>query len=209
VLAKPIGAPELPAILLQYGWQPEFEQMQYYRATNPDGPWGGPYPALTNTGVYSDTTVTVGTPYWYRIEGLAGLGRAVPIVSAVLSSEMVTPAVDPLPPEAHVLINDGAWWTPELDVTLSFVPYESEGLDPLEVFEDIAWMKISNDPSFGGVDWQPFELEVAWTLDAQRGEFATVYVLFLDEADNESVGPEVGMILYTYPVYLPLVLKAY
>jgi hypothetical protein len=207
---KVAGTPGLPAVLLQYDWQEDYDQMWFYQATNPDGPWSGPYPNLTNSGVYSDTNVEVGTPYWYRIEGVKELARADPISSAVLTSEMVTPSLDPLPPEANVLINDGALWTSELDVILSFVPYESEGLDPLEVFEDIVQMKISNDPSFDGVDWQPFELAVPWHLEAERGEIAMIYALFRDAADNESIGPEVGMILYAYySIYLPLVLKAY
>jgi len=210
ILVKVAGTPGLPAVLLQYDWQEDYDQMWFYQATNPDGPWSGPYPNLTNSGVYSDTNVEVGTPYWYRIEGVKELARADPISSAVLTSEMVTPSLDPLPPEANVLINDGALWTSELDVILSFVPYESEGLDPLEVFEDIVQMKISNDPSFDGVDWQPFELAVPWHLEAERGEIAMIYALFRDAADNESIGPEVGMILYAYySIYLPLVLKAY
>jgi hypothetical protein len=150
-----------------------------------------------------------GTPYWYRLVGVKESARADPISSTVLTSEMVTPADDPYPPEADVLINDGAAWTSELDVTLSFVPYESEGEDPLAVFEDIASVKISNDPSFVGASWQDFELSVPWHLEAELGEVATVYVLFRDTAENESVGPETGMILYTYPIFLPIVLRAY
>ena len=77
------------------------------------------------------------------------------------------------------------------------------------VVEHLASMMISNDPSFDGASWQPFAQDVPWTLDAQLGEVATVYLLFRDEADNESVGPEAGMILYTYPLHLPIVLKAH
>jgi hypothetical protein len=108
-----------------------------------------------------------------------------------------------------VLINGGAASTAELDVMLTFVPYEAEGEDPLEVFEDIAWIKISNDPSFTGASWQPVAdiatVTVPWHLDAARGEIAKVYALFRDAALNESIGPEVGRILYPHLIYLPLV----
>jgi hypothetical protein len=211
VLARsPVAGILLPAVQLQYDWLPDYDQMWFYRATSPDGPWGDPLPGLDNSGVYSDTAVQAGQPYWYRIEGVSGLARQVPpISSAVLTSEEVTPAEDPYPPEAHVLINGGAASTAELDVMLTFVPYEAEGEDPLEVFEDIAWIKISNDPSFTGASWQPVAdiatVTVPWHLDAARGEIAKVYALFRDAALNESIGPEVGRILYPHLIYLPLV----
>ncbi len=209
VIYRPVGGAALPAVQLRFDWQPEYDEMWAYRATSPDGPWIGPLDGLNNSGVYSDTLVEVGASYLYRIEGVSYLGRATPIVSAVLTSEEVTPAEDPYPPEASVLINNGAAWTTDLDVTLSFAPYEPEGGDPPETFEDIAEVMISNDPSFVGAAWKDFAPEMPWTLVAERGEVATVYVMFRDEAANESVGPEVGMILYTHAIYLPVILRVY
>jgi hypothetical protein len=210
ILAPSPGAPVLlPAIQLQYGWQPEFDLMQFYRATSPDGPWTGPHPGLEPSGHFTDTNVAAGTTYWYRIEGVGGVGRADPAASAVLSSEGVTAAADPYPPEAHVLINGGAARTSELEVTLSFVPYESEGENPPEVFADIVEVKLSNNPHFGGAFWQDFAEELPWTLDALPGEVATVYAMFRDAADNESVAPEAARIRYSFPIYLPIVLRAY
>jgi hypothetical protein len=197
----------LPAVQLQYGWQPDFDLMRFYRATSPDGPWTGPIPGLEPSGYFTDTNVAEGMTYWYRIEGANGIGRAEPAVSAILSSEGVTAADDPYPPEAHVLINGGEAWTPELLVTLSFVPYESEGEDPLEVFEDIVEVRLSNNPDLSGAVWQAFVPEMPWTLDALPGEVATVYAQFRDAALNESVAPEAARILYSRPIYLPLVLK--
>ncbi|MCL7453246.1 MAG: VWA domain-containing protein [Anaerolineae bacterium] len=212
VLARSPQAPVmLPAVQLRYDWQPDYDQMWAYQATSPDGPWSGPLQGLDNSGVYTDTSVQAGMSYWYRIEGIGGLVRQTPVSSAVLTSGEVTPSADPYPPEAHVLINGGAWSTTERDVTLSFIPYEAEGEDPLAVFEDITLMKISNDPSFAGASWQPFQEEgVPWQLDAERGEIAKVYALFRDGAANESAGPEVGRILYAYhSSYLPVVLKGH
>jgi hypothetical protein len=206
---SPTGGELLPAVQLLFDWRAEYDQMSWYRATSPDGPWSGPIPGLDSSGHFTDTTVAAGMTYWYRIEGAIGEARAEPAVSAVLTSEAVTPADDPYPPEAHVLINGGATSTSELGATLTFVPYEGEGEDPLQVFEDIVEVKISNDPSFAGATWQPFAPELPWDLDAEWGQMATVYVLFRDEADNESVAPEMDSILYVHSLYLPLVLRAH
>ena len=126
----------------------------------------------------------------------------------MLSSEAVTPSEDPLPPEALVIINDGALQTSSLNVTLTFVPYESEGTDAFETFEDIAMMLLSNEPGFTGAEWQPFKQGAPWVLDAEPGEIATVYARFRDQSDNETVGTEMDMILYDHwRIYLPLVFK--
>ncbi len=213
VLHRPVGGLDrVPAVRLEYDWQAEDDSydMWFYRATDLLGPWGGPYGGLSSRGVYSDTLVTPGTKYWYRIEAAVGGARAEPAVSAVLTSEAVTPADDPYPPEALVLINGGAPSTKSPFVTLSFVPYEMEGDNPDEVFADIMWMKIGNDPSFEGIDWVPFDQPVPWRLAGYPDEIATVYALFRDDADNESIAPEVGVILYSpETVYLPIVLRAY
>ena len=206
---SPAGGVLLPAVQLKYEWQEGYEGIWWYRATNPDGPWGEPLGSLDDSGVHTDFGVSPDTTYWYRIEAFAGLGRADPIASAVLTSEAVTPAEDPYPPEAHVLINGGDAWTSELLVTLSFVPYENEGEDPLQAFEDIVEVKLSNNPDLSGAIWQAFAPEMNWTLDALPGEVATVYAMFRDTADNESVAPEAGRILYSLPVYLPLVVRNY
>jgi hypothetical protein len=213
ILAPSAAAPILlPAVQLQYDWRAEYDQMWWYRATSPDGPWGEPSGELGSSGYFTDTTVAADTPttYWYRIEAEVGDARAEPAVSAALTSEAVTPSEDPYPPEALVLINGGAAWTNELDVTLSFIPYEMEGDSPDEVFDDILEMQISNDPSFIGASWQTFVKEgVPWHLDVELGDVATVYARFRDGANNESVAPEMASIFYPHLIYLPIVMRAY
>jgi hypothetical protein len=211
VLAIAAGAPVwVPAVRLEYDWQEEYDQMWWYRTTGPDGSWDGPYGGMDSSGHFTDTNVMAEMTYRYRIEAAIGGARAEPAVSSVLTSEAVTPADDPYPPEALVLINGGAGWTTDLDVTLSFVPYEMEGDDPDEVFDDIVEVMLSNDPSFEGATWQSFVEEgMPWTLEAELGDIATVYARFRDEADNESVAPEMASISYPYLVYLPIVLRAY
>ena len=52
-----------------------------------------------------------------------------------------------------------------------------------------------------------------WTLDAEPGQMARVYVRFRDKNGNESVGTEVGMIWYRpqedIQLYLPYVLNGF
>ena len=142
------------------------------------------------------------------------LGRAERAVhySAVLDSEEVTPSVDPWPPQAFVIINGGATSTIVRDVTLTFEPYQYEAGDPplSQTFEDITHMMISNDPDFAGASWRSFDQGVPWTLGGAPDALNFVYVKFRDDNDNESVGSEVGVILYDpFTSYLPIVLKAY
>jgi PKD repeat protein len=107
-----------------------------------------------------------------------------------LSSDVVTPVVDPIPPEALLVINDGAYTTSILSVTLSFRSFEdSEG------FDDITEMKISNTPSFSNTEWVTFSQDIPWQLATQvPGELGDVYVLLRDAAGNE--GYTLGRIEY-------------
>ncbi|MGD9145767.1 MAG: VWA domain-containing protein [Anaerolineae bacterium] len=207
-------------VLLQFDVKPEYRFMQLYRSEGQAGRWV-PHPGtpqIPPTGVYSDTHVENGQTYYYALAGVAlapafsgadsALAASETITSAILTSEAVTPALDPVPPEALLIINGGDHSTLDLNVTLTFAPYESEGTDALEAFEDIEWMMLSNDPSFAGASWQPFAQGVPWLLKANRGEYAHVYARFVDAAENQSVGTAVGMIYYGYhQIYLPLVLK--
>jgi len=212
---RPLNA----GVLLRFDHNPAYSFLRFYRATNPDGPWRDVFttePDLPPSGSFTDTHVINNNTYFYRMEavilplGLAGdndtqANAAAEIASAVLRSEVVTPSEDPLPPEALVIINGGALQTVNLNVTLSFVPYESEGSDASETFEDIAMMLLSNGPMFAKAEWQPFKQDVSWVLDAELGEIATVYARFRDKSDNESVGTEMDMILYdNWKVYLPM-----
>ncbi len=90
------------------------------------------------------------------------------------------------------MINDNAPTTEELNVMLSFASYEeSEGLD------DITERLLSNDPTFADAEWQAFAQDVPWSLAAtESGEIASVYARFRDQNGNQSVGTEVGSIIY-------------
>ena len=193
-------------MLLTYDVKTEYTEMVLYRATSPDGPW---VPRIeAPTGAITDTTVSTDTTYYYLLLGKDDV-TPEPHWSALASSEPVTPALDPVPPQAFILVNGGVSSTTSLSVTLSFEPYEYEPGDP-NGFDDITHALISNDPTFAGAGWQSVDPygTVPWQLAAPPGQVASVYVRFRDANDNESVNPEVGMILYDVSgVYLPLILK--
>ncbi len=183
-------------VVLTYDVKPEYVKMSLYRASSP---WQLIVNELPLTGQYTDTTTVLGTPYDYRLVAIDGGNHW----SKVLDSEEVTSAEDPIPPEADVIINGGATSTTDRNVTLSFTPLQDNwGAD---AFSDIVEMKISNDPSLAGADWQLFAQDVPWILEPRFGELVQVYVLFKDASDNESVGPSIGIIFYdAHGVYLPL-----
>ena len=118
----------------------------------------------------------------------------------------VTPLADPHPPEANMLINGGATQSTNEDVVLSFIPATEE----VEYFDDIAEMKISNDPFLAGASWQPFAQDFPWTLNADdKGGFTQVYARFRDDNGNESVYTSVATILFDEAaLYLPIVTRA-
>jgi hypothetical protein len=205
-----IAAPEFlkttnqnDSVLVEYDVQPEYDLMALYRANGPDGPYSLLVTELPLDGSYEDQDASNGGSYWYRVVGHDPQGHW----SAIPTSSEANPSEDPYPPEAQVLINDGAPSTDSRNVVLSFIPYEDTLEELAEVFDDIVEMKISNDPSFAGAIWQPFEQDVPWVLPNTPG-MVSVYVMFRDDFGNESVGPAVGMILYNPDLlFLPIMLR--
>lgn len=190
-------------VVLNYDVKGEYVMVQSWRATNPAGPWTLALSELPLTGVFTETSLTLGTAYYYQLYGRDGDNHW----SALLSSEPVTPALDPIPPEANIIVDNGAPSTADLNVELSFSPY----LDDHEeiAFADIVEMKLSNDPSLVGASWQPFAQDVPWTLPpGLPGSPIHVYAVFRDGANNVSTGVEVGSIIFgPYGVFLPTVVK--
>jgi hypothetical protein len=194
------------AVKLLYDIKDEFVGTKYYYKKAGDSEWTvGGTDILPLSGEF-DFPADNGATYYFAFKAYDEDDHW----SAVLFSEAVTPSEDPIPPEAHVLINDGAPSTVGLDVSLSFVPYEYPQPDFTEAFDDIAEMKISNHPSFDGVNWENYTKgeSVPWKLSAstEYGALAKVYVKFKDENGNESVGVELGQIIYApETLLLPLV----
>jgi hypothetical protein len=200
------GAQPVPGgdVVLSYDVKAEYAKMSLYRSSSP---WQLIVPELPLTGLYTDTTPVLGLSYAYRLVAIDAQNHW----SEVLDSEVVTSSLDPVAPEALVIVNGGVISTTNLNVALTFVPTPDDwGPD---AFDDITEMMISNDPAFTSATWQSFAQGVSWTLEANPGEIAQVYALFKDNAENESVGPSIGAILYEEAsqrfIYLPIVLRDY
>ncbi len=190
------------SVLVKYDVQPEYDLMALYRADSEDGPYTLWVAELPLSGAYDDPAANGGS-YWYRVVGHDPDGHW----SAIPTSSEANPSEDPYPPEAQVLINGGAPTTTSPNVVLSFIPYEDAMGDLAEVFDDITEMMISNDPSFAGASWQPFEQDVPWVLPNTAG-MVSVYVMFRDDFGNESIGPAVGMIFYDQDLlFMPIMIR--
>lgn len=209
------AAPQNGSVRLTYDVKSEYDRMELWRAPSPGGPWNLRVSELPLGGAYEDAASN-GEPQHYRLiaeDGALPMAQDGEITapghrSAVLDSEAVTPSVDPIPPEALVVINGGAPSTLIRDVTLTFQPCEGVGGASTESFDDIDKMLISNDLSFAGATWQDFGQDVPWRLGGPADAVNKVYVRFRDDNDNESTGTEVGTILYDpHTVYLPIVIK--
>lgn len=202
-----VDAPEYLTVMpyngfneIRYHVRDEYVRRILYRATAVTGPWQVANSELLEQGVYKDEKVDNGTTYFYRYLAINGKQHGTEIISSIPA----TPSEDPHAPEAQIIIDNGAGETTDLDVTLNFVPYghvhedshedDGEHQDEPEHFDDIKEMRLSNSPLMdkslqaAAVEWQPFEQNVAWMLDAtEPGEIATVYAQFRDGAGNESL----------------------
>ncbi|MCP5521327.1 MAG: VWA domain-containing protein [Verrucomicrobiales bacterium] len=190
------AAPGVKEVQLHYDVRKEYSQIAVYRSLSSTGPWILRQAELPLNGWYADPAQN-GTPYFYRLTAVDRKEHW----TAVIGSEPVTPSDDPLPPESQILINRGARFTMDPEVSLSFIPYDEEGKEQLAAFQDISEVILSNEPHFGSAKWQALKQNLAWQLNPETpaGTFAKVYGRFKDSSGNESVGTEVAMILYRPP----------
>ncbi len=178
---------DVNSVKLTFDVKEGYQQMILYRGESPNGPWQLRDQEVPPTGEYLDKEVKNGQSYWYKLMAVDGNAHR----SAVVASQGATPSEDPFAPEAKILINNGAATTNDLQVKLSFVPYEDD-----EFYADIVAMKLGNSRDLSNVEWQRFEREVMWQLaPTKSGEMAHVYGLFRDKAGNESL-LETAMIRY-------------
>jgi hypothetical protein len=108
----------------------------------------------------------------------------------------------------QVVINGGATATRSRPVTLTFVPRGEGILGIRPNLDDVVEMMVSNDPFYARAEWQVFEGEIPWQLDAVPGQFARVFARFRDSAGNESVGTVASIFFEGSRVYLPVVWRA-
>lgn len=177
-----------------------------------------------STQQYTDTQVENGGTYQYRVlarvtfnstQAVAGTAYA-----QVAESRTATAKQDPFPPNGSVLINGGAPTTEKRTVILSLTADDSGRHQ--HIGEDLGDttgtpisnldMRVSTDPSFAGVAWQPFKDTVSFYLgdDVEFGTSVPVYLQLRDEAGNVSrTGTGLfASITYTgHRMRLPIVLE--
>ncbi len=160
--------------LIRFPVDPAYSKIHLLRSLAPSGPWStvASFFAAGSGGLHRDDGLVNGTPYYYRVvaEDLAG-HRSAP-------SEPFrgTPKAEPFAPLGNLVIDEGAAMTTSLAATLS-----------LTASPDVVWMALADTPTFAGAAILPFASSVPWTLvpDPATG-IASVYVLFLDAANNLS-----------------------
>jgi uncharacterized protein YkwD len=90
---------------------------------------------------------------------------------------------------------------PEVDsceVTLTLTNEEISGCSGIDYADQVM---ISNDPSFGGAQWQPYSLHKPWTLTPDNG-LKTVYVRYRDATGYEVTSSEGILLSQTYDLQL-------
>lgn len=212
--------PWMNAVRLQFDRKPAYSFIRLFRRQGMDGNWLQIFSDIgfPSNGLFTDTQLTNGQTYYYRLEGViiptsqvnetaSGALGVAEIVSDMLISEAVIPSADPIPPEAQVIINLGAASTRNRNVSLTFAPYWGEG-DDIDAFSDITQVMLSNSPDFSGASWQTFQQGIPWRLAGFPNQIAQVYARFKDQAGNVSIGTFIDGILYNpETVYLPSIAK--
>jgi hypothetical protein len=195
------AAPADDAAILHYDVDRSYESIALYVARDPAGTWTLYDADVVPSGHLTCTQpcATNGQAQYFRLAATSLSGH----VSAIMTSEQVTPSSDPIPPEAIVIVDDGAETTAVLDVTLKFGPVQGE----TQGFDDISQVLLSNRADFHGATWQPFAQGMPWLLESttRPGQLAKVYARFRDRAGNESTGVALGYIVYQPPqIFLPI-----
>lgn len=185
--------PGVGRIWLRHTVEPDYNWMNAYRATAPDGVFALLASGIAPTGEWIDLPVSNDQEYCYRVSASGTQGQT----SALSNITCTTPRLDPIAPTGWVRINDGAAYTLMNDVMLSLFavdnPDEMEskgpGSPPYPIDEalssGVAEMMIANNSRFTGAAWEPYDTSRPWTLEPE-GEHATVYVKYKDAAGNVS-----------------------
>lgn len=194
-------------VVIEYPVLPNYAGLLLLRSTSPDGGFQN-VAQLQPTGLYTDTTVTNGQTYYYRLSAVAADGST----SWPTDAAGVTPKADPLPPDGFVLINNGEATTSDTAVMLTLggsddgAPHTPDDAAPLNDGPP-AEMRIANEPTFANAVWEPFATSKAWTLNMEAGP-AVVYVQYRDAAENESRLISDAIIVESgNTIYLPFVIR--
>lgn len=209
IIDRPTGARAAPGngqVVIRYDRQAGYADVNLYWSTDPAmGDWQSHLVTIGTAGVYTHTGLTNGTPYYYRLAARTANYR----YSAYTDRFTATPQTDPYPPAGTVAINDGAPIAYALDAVLQIQAADDgsdeDGRDGPNTAPP-AEMRVSRDPFFTGVAWEPYTTTRSWQLQGLWGELDRVYVQFRDAAGNQS-GLAVDGIRLAYRIYLPLIQK--
>jgi uncharacterized protein YkwD len=97
-----------------------------------------------------------------------------------------------------VFINYDDPATDSCQVTLTLTNEEVSGCSGIDYADQVM---ISNDPGFGGAQWQPYSLHNPWTLPPGNGT-RTVYVRYRDAADYEVTSSDDILLFEPYDLEL-------
>ncbi len=117
---------------------------------------------------YNDTGLTNDHLYYYKMVVVNTEGA----ISDFSPTIAVTPKTDTIRPAGFVFINKGDKYTKSQSVQLTIITNDT----------DIEFMRISQDPSFEGVLWEPFKPLITFNLAGEGMQF--VYVEMKDTAGN-------------------------
>jgi hypothetical protein len=156
-----LAVPGNQNVTIKFQARPDIVSFKLYRAnnTNPDFVLvPNNIQALDNT--YTDIGLTNDMLYYYKMIAVNTQGAESdfsPIVSAI-------PRINTTRPTGFVVINNGEKYTSSTTVTLKIIT-----TDPT-----IELMRVSQDTSFEGVAWIPYQAEMVFTLAGEGPQF--VYV---------------------------------
>lgn len=161
-------------LLIRYPANEAYTKIRLWRSTSASGPFVmvKEFDSAASGGRTSDTGLTNGTRYYYKVEGVNAQGNpSVP--SPVFSG---VPKAAPMPPVGHVKIEAGRPYVATTAAKLTL------GVDDA----DVTHMMVSNRATFRGAVWQPMATSLAWTLAPRADGFATVHAKFRDKWGNVS-----------------------
>lgn len=162
------------ANVIRYPSSPAYLGIRIWRSSSPKGPFTVLIEQAPGTPtLYTDSAVTVGTTYYYRVQGLGASG----VESAWSHVFSGTPKADPYAPMGRIRIAGGAPYTETTNVSLSLEADDS----------DVLLMRISDQADLSGVAAQPYSTAVPWVLAPNPATgVATVFADFIDTSGNSS-----------------------
>jgi len=163
------------ANVIRYPSSSAYTGIRIWRSTLPNGPFAVLAEIAPNTPtLYVDAAVAIGSPYYYRVQGIGALGTE----SAWSHIFSGTPQADPYAPVGRVSIAGGAAFTDNVNVDLQLKADDS----------DVVNMWISDRSNFAGAVLQAYAEVVPWSLSpspAPHG-LASVFVQYFDTSGNGS-----------------------